>query len=38
MSSSRLNPSEVQQQAQVLEESEAWSELLDYAQRQQPHS
>ena len=38
MSSSRLNPSEVQQQAQALEDSEAWSDLLDYAQRQQPHS
>ena len=38
MSSSGLNPSEVQKQAQVLENSEAWSDLLDYAQRQQPHS
>ena len=36
MSTSGLDPSQVQQQAQVLEESEAWNDLLDYAQRQQP--
>ena len=37
MSTSGLDPSQVQQQAQALEDSEAWSELLDFAQRQQPH-
>ena len=37
MSRSALDPSQVQQQAQVLEDSAAWSELLDYAQRQRPH-
>ena len=36
MSTSGLNPSQVQQQAQALENSEAWSDLLDFAQRQQP--
>jgi glycosyltransferase involved in cell wall biosynthesis len=37
MSASALDPSKVQQQAQALEENEAWSDLFDYAQRQQPH-
>lgn len=32
-----LDSTQLQQQAQALEQSESWSELLELAQRQQPH-
>jgi glycosyltransferase involved in cell wall biosynthesis len=35
--SSPLDSTQLQQQAQALEQSESWSELLELAQRQQPH-